>query len=380
MNVSFRVDASLTIGSGHVMRCLTLAHALRLRGHNCTFVCVRYDGNMIDAISMAGFQVHTLAARHGQHNLNLNEQKHTDYAQWLGCSEREDAKQTLAILALDKQQSLVNVSVIPDWLVVDSYALSQEWQSPFTTLGIKVFVIDDLADRLHQCDLLLDQTFGRSSSDYRHLVPAKSEILAGVDYCLLRPEFLHYRGENCAVNRAKLQGHNEYNILITLGGIDEHNITEQILIIFNQLSLPDTHFIVVLGANSPWQERIKILAVKLKIAVTVHVGVSNMAALMSECDFAIGAAGSTTWERCCLGLPSALIAIADNQMFALSVLANNNMVAKFDLETLDYDIKAFFYAKDKEQIIATLATNCKRLVDGEGCIRVVNKMESMHAL
>jgi len=378
MKVTFRVDASLTIGSGHVMRCLTLANALRQRGHDCTFVCVQHAGNMINAINMAGFQVHTLAARHSQNK--HNEQELNSYAQWLGCTQYEDAKQTKTILALNNQSSLMSERMKPDWLVVDSYALNQEWQRPFSALGIKIFVIDDLADRLHQCDLLLDQTFGRAALDYRHLVPVKSEILAGVDYCLLRPEFLQHRRIDNDVSRTGQRGKHKYQILITLGGIDEHNVTERILTIFNQLSLPDTHFVVVLGANSPWQQRIKTLTVKLDIEITVHVGVSNMAALMSECDFAIGAAGSTTWERCCVGLPSALIAIADNQEFALSVLAHEGIVAKFDLGTLEEDIKSFFYDKNKDEIILALTTHCKRLVDGAGCMRVVDKMENMHAL
>ena len=378
MKVTFRVDASLTIGTGHVMRCLTLANALRLRGHQCSFVCVQHAGNMITAIKMAGFQVHPLAARHGQYQ--INEQEPNNYAQWLGCSQHEDAKQTKTILALNNQPSLERVAMRPDWLVVDSYALNQQWQNQFTGFGIKIFVIDDLADRLHQCDLLLDQTFGRAALDYRHLVPVKSEILAGVDYCLLRPEFLEHRRINNDVSRTGLKVNNQYQILITLGGIDEHNVTERILTIFNQLSLLNTCFVVVLGVNSPWQARIKTLAVKLNIAVTVHVGVNNMAALMSQCDFAIGAAGSTPWERCCVGLPSALIAIADNQEFALSVLAHEGIVAKFDLDTLEEDIKSFFYDKNKDEIISTLTIHCKRLVDGAGCMRVVDKMESMHAL
>jgi len=378
MKVTFRVDASLTIGSGHVMRCLTLANELRNRGYQCTFVCVQHAGNMISVIKTAGFQVHALAARHEQYK--NDEQEPNSYAQWLGCSQYEDAKQTKHILALNNQPSLESVRIKPDWLVIDSYALNQQWQNQFSEFGIKILVIDDLADRLHQCDLLLDQTFGRAALDYRHLVPVKSEILAGVDYCLLRPEFLLHRRIDNDVSGTGLQANNQFQILITLGGIDEHNVTERILTIFNRLSLLNTHFVVVLGVNSPWKERIKTLAVKLKIAITVHVGVNNMAALMSQCDFAIGAAGSTTWERCCVGLPSALIAIADNQAFALSVLAHEGIVAKFDLDTLEEDIKSFFYDKNKDEIISTLTTHCKRLVDGAGCMRVVDKMESMHAL
>lgn len=376
MNVTFRVDASLAIGSGHVMRCLTLANALRLRGHYCQFVCAQNSGHMIEIIRHSGFKVLTLASRGSEYKDYKYEGTDNLYIQWLGCSQDEDAKQTNTALVLNCQQSLANTGMTSDWLVVDSYALNHQWQKSFYDQGIKILVIDDLADRLHLCDLLLDQTFGRTAFDYQLLVPAECEILAGVDYCLLRPEFVHYR----TVATEKRQEKKRYNVLITLGGIDEHNVTEQILTIFDQMSLPELHFIVVVGENSPWQERIKMLAVTLGITITVNVGVSNMAALINQCDFAIGAAGSTTWERCCLGLPSALVAIADNQQFALSMLAAAGIVAKLDISTLESDIKSIFTAKNRDEMMATLATNCKQLVDGAGCIRVVEKMENIYAL
>ncbi len=361
MKIVFRVDASLSIGSGHVMRCLTLSNALRLHGHDCEFICVNHEGHLVPRIQALEFKVHILPERKTYNFEGMDE-----YSSWLGCSQQDDAQQTACIVDFDTV----------DWLIVDSYALNEDWERYFTDKGVRLLVIDDLANRSHQCDLLLDQTFGRVQVDYADLVPAHCRLLVGSEYCLLRPEFSKIRDSA----RVRQSSSHLKNILITLGGIDEHNITERILTTLEHLALPNVRLTVVMGDNSPWKERIIGLSEEMKIPTEVLVGVSNMASLMSDSDFAIGAAGSTTWERCCLGLPSALIAIADNQEFALSVLDNEGIIQKFDLHNLERDITEFFQNSDIEQVISMLSNNCRNIVDGNGAVRVINEMESVHGL
>lgn len=360
MKIMFRVDASLSIGSGHVMRCLTLGNALRQRGHECEYICVNHDGNMIEQIDALNFKCHSLPKRKPFYDST------DSYSNWLGCSQQEDALLTADIIGLDTV----------DWLIVDNYALSSEWENIFNVKNIRLLVIDDLANRLHQCDLLLDQTFGRLSASYSDLTPAKGRLLVGTNYCLLRPEFADIRALTL-LPRRNLELH---NILISLGGIDENNITERVMLALNTLDLSNSRLTVVMGKHSPWKDNVVRLAREMQIPTNVLVNVRDMASLMADCDFAIGAAGSTTWERCCLGVPSALIAIADNQEFALSVLDNAGIVQKFDLCHLEKDIKTFFQAPNRDDLIRTLAYNCSSIVDGNGAVRVINEMEKIHGL
>ncbi len=148
MRVVFRADASLNIGSGHVMRCLTLANALRESGASCFFVCREHPGNLLELIREQGFEAiglplpKTFESLHGKHSSSR-----LTYAGWLGDSWQRDAEQTLAALNGE----------LADWLVVDHYALDSAWEESLRPACRRLLVIDDLADRDHRCDLLLDQ-------------------------------------------------------------------------------------------------------------------------------------------------------------------------------------------------------------------------------
>lgn len=182
MKVVFRADASIEIGTGHVMRCLTLADALRARGASCYFICKLHEGNLIKLIESKGYVVYSLAL------VNLKDerttyQKSIPHFEWLGGSQSQDAKLCEPVLK----------SLKPNWLIVDHYALSSEWENLLQPYFDKLFVIDDLADRSHNCDLLLDQTFGRSSEDYHSLTPPNCNVMCGPGYALLRAEFSFLR-------------------------------------------------------------------------------------------------------------------------------------------------------------------------------------------
>ena len=299
MKIAFRADASIQIGTGHVMRCLTLAEALKRQGHECLFICHEHKGHLGALIAAKGFSLHLLPAcdeaDHKSARLNWN-----DHATWLGVTCQQDAEQTRAILS--------NQTV--DWLVVDHYALDICWEQQIAEYAARIMVIDDLADREHQCDLLLDQTFGRSAADYRPLVPENCELLCGSQYALLRPEFAELRPYSLQRRwQPALR-----QLLITMGGVDKDNVTGQVLDALRDCELPaDCNIVVVMGATAPWLEAVKQQAATLPWQTEVKVGISNMAQLMADSDLAIGAAGATSWERCCLGLPTVMIVLADNQ-------------------------------------------------------------------
>ena len=299
MNLVLRADASLQMGTGHVMRCLTLADALTAQGACCEFICREHEGHLIEAIRHKGYRVHVLhlaAEAGGQDNIAPQ----PAHAAWLGSSQEQDAAACAHILA----------KVKPDWLIVDHYALDARWERALAPHYRKLMVIDDLADRPHACDLLLDQTFGRSASDYRARVSADCELLCGSAYALLRPEFAALRPYS--LQRRARPALRE--LLITMGGVDKDNATGQVLQALRTCPLPaDCRITVVMGASAPWMEQVRTQARGMPWPTRVLVGVSDMAQLMADSDLAIGAAGATSWERCCLGLPTVMLVLAENQ-------------------------------------------------------------------
>jgi UDP-2,4-diacetamido-2,4,6-trideoxy-beta-L-altropyranose hydrolase/UDP-4-amino-4,6-dideoxy-N-acetyl-beta-L-altrosamine N-acetyltransferase len=284
------------------MRCLTLADALRQEGESCTFFCREHEGNLLALIQDKGHKALALPSSTANISPSATPARH-EYFTWLGTAVEEDARQTitaLQTLALDK----------PAWLIVDHYALDSAWESELRPYCQKIMVIDDLADRQHDCDLLLDQTFGRDERDYQPLVPEHCTILTGSYYALLRPEFAEWR-EYSLQRRREPQ---LKQLLITLGGVDKDNVTGKVLAALSDSNLPsDCHITIVMGKHAPWLEKVTTQAQQLPWSTEVKVDVSNMAELMANSDLCIGAAGSTTWERCSLGLPSIMLVLAENQ-------------------------------------------------------------------
>ncbi|MBT6471973.1 MAG: UDP-2,4-diacetamido-2,4,6-trideoxy-beta-L-altropyranose hydrolase, partial [Candidatus Marinimicrobia bacterium] len=289
MKAIFRVDASLKMGTGHVMRCLTLAQVLNENGADVEFICRKHEGSLIDKIRSSGFVVH---------ELEVFEETKVDnklaHSHWLGATQQQDADDCINILKAEKL----------DWLIVDHYALDEEWQKRLKPCYEKLMVIDDLADKIFDCDVLLNQNLGTQIEDYKNKIPDNCELLLGCNYALLRSEFSDLR-ERALVRRKNTIEIN--NILISMGGSDNENITYDIL---QQL---DDRFniVVVLGSSSMHSDMIAGYAEGKKIKVIIDA--DNMAELMLEADLAIGAGGSTSWERCCLGLPTLLFVTAENQ-------------------------------------------------------------------
>ena len=300
MTVAFRADASLDIGIGHVMRCLTLAEALRADGAACHFICREHPGHLLDYIRKRGFAVSGLPSCKAD-ELPLDETgKLPAHAHWLGCDWRTDARQTGEILAPLK----------PDWLVADHYALDVRWEDALRAHYGKLLVIDDLADRPHACDLLLDQNLGRAAVDYANLVPEHCTVLAGPRLALLRPEFAALREYSLQRRKTPALKH----LLITMGGVDKDNATGQVLEALKSCPLPaDCRITVVMGGKAPWLQQVREIAATMPWPTEVRVDISDMAQVMADSDLAIGAAGSTSWERCCLGLPTLLVVLAANQ-------------------------------------------------------------------
>ncbi|MEW4981710.1 MAG: UDP-2,4-diacetamido-2,4,6-trideoxy-beta-L-altropyranose hydrolase [Cycloclasticus sp.] len=355
-SVIIRADASLQMGTGHIMRCLTLAEALKKQAVEIEFICRAHAGNLIERIKRQGFKIHVLPL---SQNTVIDDGLYG--SKWLGSTQQEDAELCLPILKKIK----------PDWLIVDHYSLDQTWQNLLAECFSKLMVIDDLANRKHQCDVLLDQTYGRKESDYVGLVPKRSQRLLGSEYALLRPEFAEWR-EYSLQRRIKPSFK---KLLITMGGVDLNNVTGELLEVLKDGSLSkELEINIVMGATAPHLKSVQQQAGLLAYKTNVMVNVSNMAEMMANADLAIGAAGATTWERCCLGLPTIQIILAENQRVAAANLASHGAVLTLNKDGLVNLQNIFFEIEIKKIRLETVSKNAGKITYGNGSTIVVRKL------
>ena len=363
VRVLLRADASMHIGTGHVARCVTLASALRRRGADCRFVSRSHLGHRNDSIRAQGFQVAELP-RGGQRSPTATVTAHDD---WLECDSYSDAHQTANAWP----------GLHADWLVVDHYALEANWERALRASADHILVIDDLADRQHVCDVLLDQNLGRQAQDYVDRVEVGCQLLLGPQFALLRQEFAREREASLQRRQSPALG----RLLVTMGGVDAGNATGTILeALLTCRRLPQSlEIVVVMGSRSPALSKIQRTAARLPWRTQVLVEVSNMAELMRVSDLVIGAAGSTAWERCCLGVPSIAVSLARNQRAILRALQGAGATLALELE--DLPGRPFAVALAEALSVACdpgelrqLSACAAALVDGHGAERVADVM------
>jgi UDP-2,4-diacetamido-2,4,6-trideoxy-beta-L-altropyranose hydrolase len=358
LSIIFRADASIAIGTGHVMRCLTLAKALAEQGHSCRFICRDLQGHLGERIVAEGFPLTLLPAPAGS---LVPDPFAPAHALWAEVHWAQDAAETRAVAAG------------ADWLIVDHYAFDALWEGAAVPDGARLMVIDDLADRPHLADLLLDQNLGRRSAEYDRLVPAASERLIGPRYALLRPEFAATR--TASLEGRANRGYRLREVLVTMGGVDLPNATGAVLKGLAQH--PGLRITVVMGRNAPALEAVRAQLSSMVGEHEVLVDVSDMAQLMAKADLAVGAAGSTTWERCTLGLPTIVVILADNQDEAASSLdAAHAAISLGRIEASNFATRlaeAMIRAANA-QTLARLSASAAAVADGAGTERVLSAL------
>jgi len=363
----FRTDASLLMGSGHLMRCLTLADALTAQGAQCHFISRSHPGHLVEIIRQRGFDFTALPAElSAPPAANIQtvgeSAKEPVHAAWLGSDWQTDAEQTRAVL----------VKLQPDWLVIDHYALDQRWENALRPHAKEIMVIDDLADRTHQCDLLLDQNLGRQPLDYVGLVPAQCKVLTGPQYALLRSEFPALRAYSLQRRQQPALKH----LLITMGGVDQPNATGQVLQALKGCALPqDCRISVVMGLQAPWLQQVRAQAQAMPWPTEVLVNISDMAPRMADSDLAIGAAGSTSWERCCLGLPTLMVVLADNQRAIAEALQDAGAAKILDIASavpMTCEVLSALVVNHRARHDMSIAA--AHIVDGLGTASVVSHL------
>ena len=342
MKLVIRADASDTIGSGHVMRGLTLADALRQRGHEVRFVCRELRGDLIALIHACGFTVAALPA--------------------LGDASLEsDARQTLA--AIDGRA---------DWVVVDHYGLDAQWERDVRAACDKVMAIDDVANRAHDCDLLLDQNLSLRPPDrYARLLARPARQLLGPSWALVRPEFAALR----ATSLNRRVSPEPRRLVVFMGGGDV--LREVRMAVQGALAsdVPWTGIDVVVGRGCPGQELIARQLADTPGAL-LHVQTGDMARLMCDADLALTAAGSVSWEKCCLGLPSIVVVLADNQADTAAALHASGAAVSLG-RSVDLHARSSIDALESlgSDALHAMSMAASRICDGEGAVRVAAELE-----
>lgn len=338
------------------MRCLSLARALSSQGVECRFVCREHEGNLLAHIRAAGFDAIGLPRGSGQ-----KEPDALAHAAWLGADWRTDAAQTVAALGGQRAR----------YLVVDHYALDRRWEDVLRPACDRLLVIDDLADRPHACDFLLDQNLGRTEADYANLVQDHCRVMAGPTYALLRPGFAVWRDQSLQRRAVARLEH----VLVSMGGVDKDNVTGAVLDALRHARLPERcRITVVMGPHAPWIEAVRAEASSLPWVTEVKVGVPDMEQLMADSDLSVGAAGSTSWERCCMGLPALMLVLAENQRAAAEFLERVGAAWKVDdagalLKDLPAHIDNFIRMPES---LLEMSRCAAAVCDGRGLDRVID--------
>jgi len=316
ISVLFRADASPTLGIGHVMRCLTLADALAVAGAHCAFACTAETVASVAALRASGH----------------------------------------ALLPADARPAV-------DWAVIDHYRLDEGYEREARAWARRILVIDDLADRRHDCDLLLDQTPGAGAERYGGLVPVGARVLAGAHHALLRPAFAAARAARTEATP---------RLLIALGGTDPPNATGLVLDAVRASGFPHP-VTVVLGAAAP---HLAAVRAKLPPGAELRVDVADMAGLMARCTLAVGAAGSSAQERCCLGLPTVLVVIAGNQRLVAEGLDRAGAALAVGLKGGEIAAALTRLSTDPA-LRVVMAERARQLCDGGGAGRLAELMAAL---
>lgn len=355
MRVLFRCDAGIIRGSGHLVRCLTLADALAKKngakqGCEITFACRKDAGAFLDLFKTRDFNLLTMPEPVS--TLVTTEQI------WTTQEQEDDFK--LCQDMLDGQ--------VFDWVIVDHYALSAPWETLARSLGQKILVIDDLANRSHDCDALLDQNEYVDKADrYSALVPVGCHMLLGGKYVLLRDEF------GLARQRLGQVRKNVDNAVILMGGSDYHGQSLRIARILQPLAIAANFGVdIILGQQNQQRAEIEKLAADTPL-FRVHTNHGNISSLMLTADIAFGAGGTSTWEFCCLGVPTILLSFAKNQI-ALAQSADRLGIALYagdsDKVTDEQIIDILTCLAEQPDLRQSLRQAAVSLIDGKGAERL----------
>ncbi len=343
----FRCDASATIGGGHVMRCLSVAERLRADGWWCGFASDAQSGHVVPRLLREASAV-----------LSLGDVR-----------DLEPEEEALAIGEW--------VCGHADLLVVDHYQRDIRFEHRCRGWADRIAVIDDLADRPHEADILVDPSCGHTAADYERLVPAACWVLTGARHALLRPAFAAQR--EAALSRRSQAG-GVQRILVGFGATDDGNATALALRSIAVSGLV-ADIDVIIGAGCRHADALQLLACGVPQPTQPHIDAApdQIARLMAAADLAIGAGGGMAWERCCVGLPTVVVEIAGNQHLILAALAEEgaalNLGSVADVSICDFSLGIRSLAGNRTWR-RSMAAAAARMCDGRGLERLVTLLDA----
>jgi len=342
--IFIRVDSSTKIGYGHLIRCLALADTLK-KSFKINFICTNLNGNLISQICKKNFEVFRFNTKSQRINV------------------KKDAEKTISIIKKHRNKKSL--------LILDSYILSQEWENRVKPYVKRLIVIDDLMDRKHSCDLIIDQNLHtQMNSLYTKSVPKNCIKLLGPDYAILRNQFIAQR------KYAKIRSLPIKNILVSFGGTDNENHTLHALTSLKKLN-SDVNVNVVTGTANIGKKIIKNFC-KKNFNYNYFEQVENMAKLMQVADLCIGSSGTTTWERCCVGLPAIAIVTSNDQKDIASAVSKNKCIINLGKIKKSDNVNYVRLMKNlKNSELQNMSRNCMKLVDGKGAARISKYIFSM---
>lgn len=363
-----RADANKAIGIGHVMRCLALAEWLHLQDVS-PLLLTKYPNELVElkVKLLKGKIVYLPESSDPPADTYL-------HSKWLNGSECEDAK-----LCLDAiEQETENIGKSPLFILVDHYALAAPWEKQLSQVST-ILVVDDLSDRKHECEWLIDQTFGKTESDYLSFVTDNTKLMIGPKYALIRQEFTETEK---SFQRSFPK--EEIKVLLTLGGVDKNNDTSKVLSFLatcqdnNKQTIEIT--VVTSNANPNLHDLQSTVATMQNISLVINA--NNMAELMATHDVCIGAAGSTSWERCVMSLPTISIVLAENQKTIAQNLEAAGAIIDLGLMmniTKNQFVDIFNSLIKNVELYDSLSKNSKLLCDGLGCNRIIAEVINPNA-
>ena len=332
-----RADASITIGTGHVMRCLALAQAWQDAGGHAVFAMAESTPAIQTRLASEVCPAFSISARTGS---------------------TEDAEQTIDLAREQRAE----------WLVVDGYQFNADYQRALKEAGLKLLFLDDYGHaRQYPADVILNQNVSASDELYQNREP-QTRLLLGPRYCLLRREFAAWREWSREVPPIGRR------LLVMMGGSDPEKLTARVLEALASGEFADLETMVVVGGSNPHFAMLQGLAVQSGRRITVRNDVSNVAELMAAADVAVSAAGTTCWEICLLGLPALLFDVAANQTAVARELdrrgcavhvGNQRVAAESIVDQLARVLRSC-------ELRRSLSISCRQLVDGDGAGRVVS--------
>ncbi|MEY0737795.1 UDP-2,4-diacetamido-2,4,6-trideoxy-beta-L-altropyranose hydrolase [Providencia stuartii] len=347
MKVIFRVDASKWIGTGHVMRCLVLADELKKKQVEIMFACLPQQGDLIDLINQKGYSLLKLSAV----TKPITPRFDGDYAYWLQRSVQEDA--------IDFLSNVQNA----DWVIVDHYALDYPWEKMIKDkLSCKILSIDDL-NRNHHSDIILDQNIWPNIST-RYKTFSKKKLL-GPTYALLRENF-------AKLHREPIKQKNQ--VIAFFGGSDPTNECKKLFNAALKLQKFPFTLKIITGRQSENYKLINKLNTSPNIEIFQYL--DNFDEELASSRYAIGASGTSNWERFCLRIPSTIVAVAENQKELSSFLAEKKLVKSLGLGTQTTEQVYCKELKRLSKIWEQIKPFDLLDVDGLGSSRIIEEMES----